>query len=98
MKTFIFDFDGTIADTFNTLVEINNKFYKKLGTDPIDAQEALELKQLPMRDWLRVFEVPFLKIPFFVKTIISELDKRSKDIKPFTGIVGVLTHLNNSGI
>lgn len=97
-STVIFDFDGTIADTFSKLVEINNRLYKELGTDPIDQNEALQLKEHAMRDWFRIIEIPIYKIPAFIKTIIEELHKEVASINAFAGIAQILKKLKKENV
>jgi phosphoglycolate phosphatase len=97
-STIIFDFDGTIADTFTKLVEINNRLYKELGTDPIDSNETLQLKEHAMRDWFKIIEIPIYKIPFFIRTIIEELHKDVETVKAFDGIAQILKKLKKENV
>ena len=93
----IFDFDGTISDTFPLLVEINNRLHKKLGTDPINPMEEKELKDSPFEKWLKIIEVPFYKAPFFISTLKTEIRASISTAKPFEGLPQVLRQLKKNG-
>src|SRR3989344_5808294 len=92
-KLILFDFDGTLADTFKELIDINNKLYKKLGTDPIDYYEAIKLRDVPMRDWLKIIEIPIWKVPKFIRTIVNELEKRISKLTLFAEMANVIQTL-----
>ncbi|HLB51605.1 hypothetical protein A3F07_01750 [candidate division WWE3 bacterium RIFCSPHIGHO2_12_FULL_38_15] len=89
-KLILLDFDGTLADTFKEMVDINNKLYKELGTDPIDYYEAVKLREVPMRNWLKIIEIPLWKVPKFIRTIINELEKRISSLEIFPDMKSVI--------
>jgi len=97
-KLILLDFDGTMADTFKEMVDINNKLYKELGTDPIDYFEAIKLRDVPMRSWLRIIEIPIWKVPKFIRTIINELEKRISTLELFPKMKNVIQTLSDKDI
>jgi len=97
-KLILLDFDGTMADTFKEMVDINNKLHKELGTDPIDYLEAIQLREVPMRDWLRIIEIPIWKVPKFIRTIINELEKRISTLELFPDMKNVIQSLSDKDI
>lgn len=46
IKVVVFDFDGTIADTHDTFVEIVNRLAKNFGYQPINEEDLARLKNL----------------------------------------------------
>ncbi len=95
-KIIIFDFDGTIADTRNTLVEIGNKLAIEFGYTPLDELELLRLSNLSSREIIKQSPVPAYQIPFFIRRIKKELNKEIATLKPFFGISESLQTLKNS--
>lgn len=96
-KIIIFDFDGTIADSHNTLVEIANLLADEFGYPPVDDQEILRLSNLSSREIIRQSPVPFYKIPFLLRRVKKELNKQISNLKPFSGIRESLKSLKNNG-
>lgn len=95
--TLIFDFDGTIGDTLDIIIDIVNRHPKLLNADPVDHDEARKLRDLPMRDWFKVMQMPFWKIPFFVRFLQKELRQDIGNVQAFKGIPEVLRSLKSQG-
>ena len=66
MATYIFDFDGTIADSFSLACDILIKQAKNLGCKQITPIEAIQLKEMHAREVLQYLSIPFWKTGFFV--------------------------------
>lgn len=96
-KLIIFDFDGTIADSRNTIVEIANRLAIEFGYEPVDEEELLRLSQLSSREIIQQSPVPFYKIPFLLGRLKKELNKEISDLKPFSGITDSLAQLKENG-
>lgn len=95
MKTIIFDFDGTIADTFKMMLEIAHNLtgHKSL----IDSKEVNELKHDSMVEVAERLEVPKYMWPFLVFRGRRQMSKRLGEIKPFEGMDEVLRTLHEDG-
>lgn len=89
-KLVIFDFDGTIADSFEICLDAINKALKERGQTEITKEERLMAKNLPAREVFRYFKVPGYKIPLVVKTILTEMSKNFIKVKIFLGMKSVL--------
>lgn len=96
-KIIIFDFDGTIADTRNTLVEIGNRLAIEFGYEPINEEELFRLSNLSSREIIQQSPVPPYKIPFLLRRVKKELNKEIANLKPFSGIQESLSALKQSG-
>lgn len=97
IKTIIFDFDGTIADTYQTLITITNNLANEFGYAQISPEELLELKQLSSREILRKSKISWIKIPFLLKRGQAELNKLVVTLKPINGIEKSLEKLKERG-
>lgn len=96
-RVIIFDFDGTIADSFSTLVTIANELALEFGYPQVDQEEILRLSKLSSREIIQQSPVPFHKIPFVLRRIKKELNKNIADLQPFAGIVRALLSLKKEG-
>jgi len=96
-KKLIFDFDGTIADTLDLLVDIYNKIHHHYRCLPVDIRDKEDLKKLKAQKILKKYKISFLKIPFLLIRIRRELKKRISEVKIFEDIELVLKELKNKG-
>lgn len=97
IKVIIFDFDGTIADTHDALVEITNRLAGEFGYKPVNQEKLLQLKNLSSRDIVKQSEISILKIPFLLKKIKLELGKQIKNLQPVSGLAKALCELKQEG-
>ena len=96
-KIIVFDFDGTIADTYYALVDITNQLAEEFGYKKIDRDELLRLKNLSSWEIIRQAEISLFKIPFLFKRVQAELGKEISNIKLILGIDRVLWQLKYRG-
>lgn len=94
-KTVIFDFDGTIADSFvvikNILLNLSDEFgYKK----PSDEDIKLLRKKHP-KEIIKLLGLPYYKIPFLIHRLNKEIQKQIADIGPVPGIKEALLELKS---
>lgn len=82
----VFDFDGTLADTFDVIKTIAMQEYGEYDID-------LELfKSEGAKGIIRRLDIPRWKIPGMILNVTSKL-RNSKEIKLFPGIVDLLNQL-----
>lgn len=96
-KIFIFDFDGTLADSRTTLVKIANELADEFGYDQVTEDEISRLSNLSSRDVFLQSPIPAYKIPFLLKRVKKELNLHIANLKPFIGIKEALTNLKKQG-
>lgn len=79
----LFDFDGTLADTFEAGARLINEFAVKFGYRQFDFANN---KDLSARQIVKRSGVKFWQIPRLVRFFRKESAKRVDSIKPFVGI------------
>jgi phosphoglycolate phosphatase-like HAD superfamily hydrolase len=95
MRAIIFDFDGTIGDSFKVAVEIAHKItHRNLLVKP---EEVERLRKLHMLDVARELRLPKWQWPFLLIRGRSQMSKRLPEVQPFPGIAEVLYSLHNDG-
>jgi HAD superfamily phosphoserine phosphatase-like hydrolase len=91
----VFDFDGTIADTFLQALDI---FYKVTGrTEPLPAEEIQRLRGMAMSEAARELQVPFWKMPLLLIRGKKLLASRMDTIHPVEGMPELLRQLKADG-
>ena len=93
MKTLIFDFDGTIADSFDTLLGIFEEITGKHLTD----QEIQQLRGESLKDIIKYLKLRRWQIPRIIIKAKRLLNIRMKNIKVFPGISNTLKQLHTDG-
>lgn len=94
-KTIIFDFDGTIADSFivikNILLNLSDDFgYKKPTEKEINLLRLKHPKEI-----IKMLGIPYYKIPFLVHRLNTEIQQKISEIKPIAGIKEALLALKS---
>ena len=93
LRTIIFDFDGTIADTFLTVVDLFNKRANDFGMEKLDLKEVEDLRNLGIKAIFKKFGIHILKLPRFSKTIRNDLKAKISSVKIFPQIKYLLLKL-----
>jgi phosphoglycolate phosphatase len=93
----IFDFDGTLADSRKTLVEIANNLALEFGFDRVTEDEMLRLSHLSSKDIFYQSPIPPYKIPFLLSRVKKELNQKIASLQPFDGIKEALNSLKKEG-
>lgn len=96
-KTIIFDFDGTIADTVDALVNIANRLALEFEHPQISVNELRLLRNLTAREIIKYSGISLFQIPFLVKKVKGELKAKIRDLQPISGITEALRELKNQG-
>ena len=97
IKILIFDFDGTIADTFHAMVEISNGLAGEFNFKKIETHEVDDYKDKTSQEMLKLLKVPTLKVPRIARRAKNELNKRISTIKPVPGLKEILVEINSLG-
>lgn len=93
----LFDFDGTLADTFDALVKITNNLAEEYGYPPVNQSEAYQLKNLSSWQIIKRSGLSIFQLPFLVQRIRYELRDQLETINLFPGIKEVLCRLKHQG-
>jgi phosphoglycolate phosphatase-like HAD superfamily hydrolase len=94
MNTVVFDFDGTIADTFGVGLDI---FYNLTGRGQIPKGELDRLRGMSFIMAVRALKIPFWKAPLLLSKGRKELARRMNEIEPFYGVDGAIRELKKDG-
>lgn len=95
IKIIFFDFDGTVADTFNTLVSITNQLAVNFGYKPLGEEELAQIKNLSSRQIIKYSGISIFKFPLLLAKIKSELRQEIYNVKAFPEIEPALLELRN---
>jgi phosphoglycolate phosphatase len=96
-RVVIFDFDGTIADTFSAVVEIVNGLSEEYGFEKLGIEEVSAMRHLRAQDLLRVFRMPLWRIPPFILRVKELLSKQIAGVQPIIGVLEAIGNLQNGG-
>ncbi|UBF28087.1 HAD-IA family hydrolase [Kovacikia minuta CCNUW1] len=97
MKEIIFDFDGTIADSFDVVLTASNRLATEFGYPAVRPEDAKQLQNLTSREILRRSGVSLLKLPFLLRRLRLELNREICRLEPIPGIKEVLQDLKQAG-
>jgi phosphoglycolate phosphatase len=90
-RAVIFDFDGTIADTFGLAVEIFYHVTKRKM--PLQADEIARLRELSLPEVAVALGVPFWKVPYFAWRGRRLFAKRLHQATVVSGMTALLESL-----
>ena len=90
LNIILFDFDGTIADTFTETVEMFNHFAQKYGYNRIGENDVEVARHMNAFQLLKFVRIPKRKVPFLLRKGRKMLYKNLDKIKVFDGIREVL--------
>ena len=95
MSTLIFDFDGTIADTFFIAKDIFRKLAR--GRHPSDDAEVEVLRGLTAREALQRVGARWWHVPYIVYYARRQIQHRREEVQPIAGIPEVVAALHGAG-
>ncbi len=96
-KTIIFDFDGTIADTLETIAALYNAVADDFNCKPVSFEDKEKFRSMRSQDFLAECDISIIKLPVIAIKLKKELRKEIKNIKPFDGIVKALEDIKKAG-
>ena len=96
-KVFIFDFDGTIADTLRTGVDIYNKIAEEKGFGKVNEENVEKLRDMSVREVAKELGISLLQIPRVAVRIRSELKREISRLNMFSGMREMLGELKKRG-
>lgn len=96
-KVIIFDFDGTLADTFDALVMISNRLALEFGYPPTTPEKIPQLRNLSSREIIKKSGISLFKMPFLLRKVREYLHQEILNLKTIPGIQDALVQLNHEG-
>jgi phosphoglycolate phosphatase len=94
----MFDFDGTLADSFPFFLSVFNTVADRHAFRRIDVARAGELRHLGVRQMMDHVGLPAWKLPLASKTFMAMMQDSAHDIPLFDGIADALRHLHGCGV
>lgn len=94
MSAIIFDFDGTIADSFDFVVKL---FYELQHQGPLPADEIERLRGMSLVKAVEDLQIPSWKIPFLLWRGRRQMSRHIRDIQPCAGMSEVISKLYDEG-
>lgn len=94
MKVLLFDFDGTLADSFELLLEIAHQI---TGIPPLDRSQMDRLRMMTLPKIFRELRLPVLKLPKLIVEGRQQMRDRITELRPFEGIPEALRALHEAG-
>lgn len=94
----IFDFDGTLADSFPFFISVFNDLAQRHGFMKIAPEAVASLRGHSPRQMMQHVGMPAWKLPFVARDFIALMRDNAGAIKPFEGVAGLLSGLDQAGI
>ena len=85
-KSVIFDFDGTIADSFGISLTIGNRLAQTYGLEPVTPENFDRWRDMSSQQILRELNLPLLKLPCLLNRFKREIQS---EISNFPFILGM---------
>lgn len=94
----IFDFDGTLADSFPFFVSVYNDIADQHSLRRIDPAQVERLRRYDMRQMMRYVGMPAWKLPLAAASFTSLMQQHAAQIPLFPQVAPALHQLASSGI
>ncbi len=97
-KLVIFDFDGTLADTFPWFASVINVIADKFKVKKIDSSDLEKIRGFHANKILKYLDVPLWKMPLIENQLRVRMAEDIQQIRIFTGIENLLKNLAGRGV
>jgi len=94
----IFDFDGTLADSFPFFIRVFNQLAEQHGLKKIDPDLAPLYRRYNTRQMMEQVGMAAWQFPFVARSLISLMNQNAASIPLFEDTDDMLLHLANRGI
>jgi phosphoglycolate phosphatase len=98
MKTLIFDFDGTIADSYPLIWEIVDELLVANKLAKLTAKARKDIQNQGPREIIQKYHLPLIKLPFLLAKGKKMMNEKIKNISPIAGIGPMLKKLQQRGV
>lgn len=96
-KYVIFDFDGTVADSYEVFISVYNQIAAKKAYRQIESGNLQYLRSLTIPERCKYLNVPMYRIPLIASEFLSLYKTELQQVKLFDGIKELLVGLNDLG-
>ncbi len=94
----IFDFDGTLADSFPFFVSVFDQLAQRHGFRTVAPDEAQSLRRLGAKQIMAQLGLPAWKLPVVTRAFIGLMRENAARVPLFDGVSAVLGHLAQRGV
>ncbi len=94
----IFDFDGTLADTFPFVVSMFNEVAHKHGLNTIAPADIEPLRHRSTSEILRHLNLPWWRLPLVTRDFIQLMRDPAAPVRLFDGVPQVIDTLHGAGV
>lgn len=94
---FVFDFDGTLADSFRMAHRIFNQLASRYGFHPVEERDVEVMRRKTAREFFSARGISQLLMPMLAIQAHHELARHIREIPPVEGIAAVLPLLKQQG-
>jgi len=94
----VFDFDGTLADSFDWLVRALNEIAPRYRLQPIAPGERDRLREMPARAVLSQLGVTWWKLPAVARALRRRMADDLDGLRLFAGVDSMLHELGTAGL
>jgi phosphoglycolate phosphatase len=98
MKLAIFDFDGTLADTYPVFADSVNLLAARHGFREVAPEEQGRLRGLDVRAIMRELRLPLWKVPAVLADFRKVMHQRIDEVRPFSDMTAVLSGMLQTGM
>ena len=96
-RLLLFDFDGTIADTFDDGFQILNQLAGEFGFRPLAKEDLEKARDMRTRELMKFLGIPMTKMSRIARRGSEELHARMPHVKPLPGVPELLRELHAAG-
>jgi len=94
----LFDFDGTLADSFPFFLSVFNTIADRHSFKRIDTSRAGQFRHYSIRRMMAHVGLPAWKLPIVARSFMAMMTENAHTIPLFEGIDGALHHLAAHGV
>jgi phosphoglycolate phosphatase len=94
----IFDFDGTLADTWPWFADEIVQGARHLGCRPVTRDEVEQFRSLRTREILKALEVPWWRLPMIAGHMRRRAGELADQLKLFDGVPEMIVALHQAGV
>lgn len=97
MAFIIFDFDGTLVDSFTCMIDKFINLADDFGFKKIETSQIDNLRNFSSLQIIRYLNIPFYKIPLVIRAARRLLKSSMPQLQPVDGLIPVLKALHKNG-
>jgi len=96
-KLVIFDFDGTLADSFPWALSVADQLSDRHGIQRIDRSQIDAMRGRTVKALFKMYAIPFWKVPLLIRDVRHLMTRDAGEISLFPGIEELLRQLAAQG-